>query len=225
MALVPIPYTKNWEDVFGSQDLPTVENAASFGDTPFTPTQITSLVVNGNAVHLEWTSEAGGVHVDFGDGSGFNLVSSPANYIYDRMGDFGITLFAVVNPTLKDTARVRIESLGVVDEPQLTYGGITAVPWDTAAVDVDLSFTGTAAEDIDLHLITTEIAPGGARQRIDITHTITSGDTAADVAADVGALFAMWPELTINVTDATINIVNNRDFTLNPPYIRLEAAA
>lgn len=105
MALVPIPYTKNWKDVFGSQFVPTLANAGAAAFVA--PPAITSANTNAAGLCTVVATRAGAGRIDWGDGSALAVMPASGNmtHTYTRKGNFGITIYTDADPTARATTR------------------------------------------------------------------------------------------------------------------------
>lgn len=164
MALTPIPYTKNWADVFGSQTVPTEANAGSASKV--NPPTITNVNVAAGGATTVLATRAGVGKIDWGDGT-VEAMAATGNlaHTYTRNGDFGIKIWTDADPSAFATARAHVNNTPKPDTAQVfsvtmtELVGAFTVANGRAPFDVDFG-DGTVERHFDQSFSHTYAAAG-----------------------------------------------------------------
>lgn len=123
MALLPIPYTKNWKDVFGSQFIPTEANAGSAAFVE--PPNIVSLTPGANGLVTAVVTLASTGRIDWGDGTPLQVLAASGSptHTYSRPGNYGVKIYTDADPQTIAQRRVIVS-----DMPDLNFTIVPSVP-------------------------------------------------------------------------------------------------
>ena len=129
MALLPIPYTKNWADVFGSQvSLP--EQAAKIP-----PVIIATASFTGGVIRVTWTGGQAPFTVVPPFGAPIEGAVSPLNVPVTRSGDYLVEVRCTNFPDNRAKVKVR-----VADWPQPSV----VVTWTEEGMRLNLDFSNVS---------------------------------------------------------------------------------
>ncbi len=102
MALTPIPYTKNWDDVFGSQNAPEA-TAVKIADIVIAaPWSISGQIVTINRTH------ASAMQVDWGDGVIEAAPTGVRTHTYTRRGEYRVRSWITAYPDIYVDELIRV---------------------------------------------------------------------------------------------------------------------